>query len=105
VSATLEHRSLRYSASTGSPEPLLRRPRSRISTCEEIEKGRAYLRMSLTQRNSAMASFKVFQILRVFCVNLIPRARAGALSSVRGPAWASLAQYYSPFSFFFFCQT
>jgi hypothetical protein len=64
-------------------------PWSRISTCEETEKGRAYLRMSVTHKNSAMASLKVFQIPRVLCVNLTPRARAGALS----PVWADSGQF------------
>jgi hypothetical protein len=59
VSATPEHRSLCSPAGTGSPEPLLRRPRSGVSTCEEIEKGRGYLQTSVTHRNSVHESLRV----------------------------------------------
>jgi hypothetical protein len=44
------------SAGMGSPEFLLRRPRSWTSPCEEIEKGRAYLHLLVTQRNSVTDS-------------------------------------------------
>jgi hypothetical protein len=67
-------------------------------TLRRNRKGGAYLRMLVTQRNSAMASLRGFHITRVLCVNLIPRARAGALSPVRGPTWAS----FSPLLFTFF---
>jgi hypothetical protein len=71
-------------------------------TLRRNRKGRAYLRMSVTQRNSAMASLRVFKITRVLCINLTPRARfrlcVGRLGLVS-------AHYYSPFSFFFFCET
>jgi hypothetical protein len=98
VSAAPERRSLRYPASTGLPEPLLRRPWSGVSTCEEIEKGRVYLRLSVTQRNSVADSLWVFQNATVLCANLTPRARAGALSPVRGPTWAC----FNPLLFTFF---
>jgi hypothetical protein len=67
-------------------------------TLRRNRKGRAYMRMSVTQRNSAMASLWVFQITRVLCVNLIQQSRAGALSPVRGPTWTS----FSPLLFTFF---
>jgi hypothetical protein len=59
VSAAPEHRSLRYPASTGSQELLLHCPWSGVSTCEEIEKGRGYLRMLVTHRNSAREPLRV----------------------------------------------
>jgi hypothetical protein len=37
VSTTPEHWSLRILAGTGSPEPMLHRPRSGIAGCEELE--------------------------------------------------------------------
>jgi hypothetical protein len=53
VSTTLEHRSLRILAGTGSPEPLLRRPRSRTSVREELESEGSLRKESVTHRNSA----------------------------------------------------
>jgi hypothetical protein len=47
------------------------------------------LRLSVTQRNSDANSLRVFQIIKVFCANMKPRARAGALSPVHGSTWAS----------------
>jgi hypothetical protein len=59
-----------------SPEFLLRRPRSWISPCEEIEKGRVYLQLSVTKRNNTVESSKVFEITRVPGKKMAARARA-----------------------------
>jgi hypothetical protein len=65
--STPEHRSLRILAGTGSPEPLLRRPWSGTSPCEEIERGGALVEMSVRQRNSRQESLRVFQTTRDPC--------------------------------------
>jgi hypothetical protein len=80
---------LSYPAGMGSPEFLLRRPQSWTSPCEEIEKGRVYLHLSVTQRNSVADSLWVSQIPRVLCANCPPRARAGAFAYSR----AGLGQF------------
>jgi hypothetical protein len=53
VSTALEHRSLRILASTGSPEPLLRRPQSETLVHEELENEGPLRKESVTHRNSA----------------------------------------------------
>jgi hypothetical protein len=45
--------------------------------------------MSVTQRNSAMASLRVFQIARVLYANLATQARAGAFRL----SWARLRKF------------
>jgi hypothetical protein len=79
VSTTSEHRSLWILASASSLEFLLRRPRSWTSPCEEIGKGRVYLLLSVTQRNSTADSSKVFQITRVPGEKLATRALSPVL--------------------------
>jgi hypothetical protein len=59
VSAAPERRSLRYPASTGSLEPLVRRPRSGTSIREGIESEGPRRKMSVTHRNSAQESLRV----------------------------------------------
>jgi hypothetical protein len=58
--------------------------------------------MSVTQRNRAMSSLKVFQIPRVLYVNLTPGPRAGALSPVCGPTRASFSPPLFTISLFLF---
>jgi hypothetical protein len=93
---------LSYPAGIGSLESLLHRPWSRASTCEEIEKGSFCLRLLVTQRNSVADSLRGFQIVMVFCANLTPRARAGVLSLVHGPTWASFSPLLFILSLFLF---
>jgi hypothetical protein len=71
-------------------------------TLRRNRKGRAYLRMSVTQRNSAMTSLRVFQITRVLCVNLTPRGRPRAHFACRGPARARLSPLLFMLSLFLF---
>jgi hypothetical protein len=71
-------------------------------TLRRNRKGGAQLRMSVTQRNSAKDSLRVFQRARVLCANLAARMRfclsVGRIRLVS-------ARYYSFFLFFFFYQT
>jgi hypothetical protein len=60
------------------------------------------MRLSVTQGNSATKSLRVFQIARVLCANLTPRARAGALSPVCGPTRASFSPPLFTISLFLF---
>jgi hypothetical protein len=59
VLAASEHQSLCFSASIGSPEPLLRRPQSGTSIREGIESEGPRRKMSMTHRNSAQESLRV----------------------------------------------
>jgi hypothetical protein len=67
-----------FPAGTGSPEPLLRRPRSGISGCEEIERGGTLMRMPVTRVNSLKDSKPVIQTARGLCAIRHAGARAGA---------------------------
>jgi hypothetical protein len=58
--------------------------------------------MSVTQKNSAMASFRVFQLSRVLYANLAKRARARARFACRGPARARLSPLLFMLSLFLF---
>jgi hypothetical protein len=71
-------------------------------TLRRNRKGRASLRMSVRQGNSATDSLRVFQIARVLCANLATRARARSRFACRGPAQARLSLLLFmlfPFSF------
>jgi hypothetical protein len=63
------------------------------------------MQMLVRQRNSGEDSLRVFQMTRDLCARWTLRARAGTLSPVMGRLGLVSAQCYSPFSFFFFCQT
>jgi hypothetical protein len=71
-------------------------------TLRRNRKGGAYLRMSVTQRNSAKASLRVFQMATVLCANLATRAHASALSPEHGPYWASFSPILFLLSLFLF---
>jgi hypothetical protein len=101
VSAAPEHQSLHFPAGTSSPEPLLRRPWSGVLTCEEIEKGRGYMRMSVTHRNSVHESLRVIQKSRVLCAKQTLRAR-GRVFACHGPARAKLSPLLFRLSFSLF---
>jgi hypothetical protein len=96
---------LSFSASTGSPEPLLRRPRSGTSIREELESEGPLREVSKTHVNSAKDSLRVIQTARVLYAKMPARARAGAFRLGMGRIGLVSARYYSPFSFFFFYQT
>jgi hypothetical protein len=95
MSAAPEHRSLRFLADTGSPEPLLRRPRSGTSIREGIESEGPRRKMSVTHRNSAQESLKEQGPLR-------KENTAGALSPVCGPTRASFSPPLFTISLFLF---
>jgi hypothetical protein len=59
----------------------------------------------VTHRNSAQDSLRVIRTARVLCAKTPARARAGAFRLGMGRIGLVSARYYSPFSFFFFCQT
>jgi hypothetical protein len=63
VSTASEHRSLHFPIGLGSPEPLLRRPRSGTSTREELESEGPLRKESVTHRNSVGDSLRVFKSL------------------------------------------
>jgi small ligand-binding sensory domain FIST len=72
----------------GSPELLLRRPRSGILDCEETERGGAFMQMSVRQRNSGEDSLLVFQMTRDPCEKWTPRVSARVRFACLGPARA-----------------
>jgi hypothetical protein len=93
---------LHFPARVSSPEPLLRRPRSGASIREGIESEGPRRKVSVTHRNSAHDSLRVFQITKVPCVNLATRAHARARSACSGLARAKLSQLlFMPFLFLF----
>jgi hypothetical protein len=56
-----KHRSLRFPAGLGSPEPLLHRPRSGTSIREELESEGPLRKESVTHVNSAKGSLRVIR--------------------------------------------
>jgi hypothetical protein len=60
--------------------------------------------MSVTQRNSAKATLRAFQMARVLCANLATQARAWARLPVQGPTWAGFSPLLFIFSLFFFSR-
>jgi hypothetical protein len=63
------------------------------------------MRTSETRVNSANDSLRVIQTARVLCAKTPVRARAATFLLGMGRIGLVSARYYSPFSFFFFCQT
>jgi hypothetical protein len=98
VSTAPEHRSLRFPAGLGSPESLLRRPRSGTSIREELESEGPLRKMSVTHRNSAHDSLRVIRTARVLCAKTLARARFTWLWAVSG--WFQpVTIHLFPFSF------
>jgi hypothetical protein len=96
---------LHFSAGLGSPEPLLRHPRSGTSIREELESEGPLRKELVTHVNSAKGSLRVIRTARVLSAKTPVRARASAFLLGMGRIGLVSARYYSPFSFFFFCQT
>jgi hypothetical protein len=61
-------------------------------------KGATLVQMSVRHWNSGKDSLRVFQIARVLCANLTPRAPVGARFPRRGLTWAG----FNPLLFIFF---
>jgi hypothetical protein len=82
---------MRILAGTGSPEPLLRRPRSRIAGCEELESEgpRCKCQRHIKIVRGTINGF--FQITRVSSANLPARTRARARSACIGLTQAKLS--------------
>jgi hypothetical protein len=61
-----------------------------------------YLQLIVAQRNSTADSLRGFQITKVLCANLTPRARTRARSAGIGLARAELSPVLLTFSLFLF---
>jgi hypothetical protein len=66
---------------------------------------RVYAQMSVKQRNSVAGSLLVFRIAGDLCPNWPTREHTGVFCLGVGRIGLDWAQYYSYFSFFFFCRT
>jgi hypothetical protein len=60
------------------------------------------VQMSVRQRNSGEDSLRFFQTTRDLCAKWTLRVRAGALSPVRAPVWASFSLVLFTFFLFLF---